>query len=89
MSQQLTKAEVRQILVSFLDGSGGPYDWDDFTSMRITDPFLDHIRDRCERLWDEFPSERPNEYCSDSGTKIIEQFIKQLSPSDSKIHSET
>jgi len=81
MSQQLTKAEVRQILVSFLDGSGGPYDWDDFTSIRITDPFLDHIRERCQGLWDEFPPEQPNHYCSDLGVEVIKQFIEVLSPS--------
>ena len=89
MAQNLTAAEVRQILVSFLDGSGGEWDWDDFMSVPIADPTLDSIRERCYGLWQEFPPERPNEYCSDAGAEVIQQFIRQITPSASPIHSET
>jgi hypothetical protein len=82
MAQNLTSSEVRQILLSFLDGSGGPWDWDDFTSLRIADSALDRIRERCAGLCQEFPPERPNEYCSDAGTRIILEFIQQLTQSE-------
>ncbi len=82
MPQQLTATDVRRILVSFLDGSSGPWDWDDFTSIPVADPTLDSIRERCAGLWQEFPPERPNEYCSDAGADVIQQFIRQLTPSE-------
>ena len=80
MAQKLTSSEVRQILVSFPDGSGGPWEWDDFTSVPVADSALDKVRERCAGLWQEFPPERPNEYCSDAGTQVILDFIQQLTP---------
>jgi hypothetical protein len=41
----LTAADVERYLEDFLDGGGGDWDWDDFTSIPITDPSLDRIRD--------------------------------------------
>jgi len=87
MAQKLTSSEVRKILVSFLDGSGGPWEWDDFTSVPIADSTLDSIRERCAGLWQEFPPERPNEYCSDAGTQVIFDFIQQLTPSELPLQS--
>ena len=87
MAQKLTSSEVRQILVSFLDGSGRPWEWDNFTSVPIADSALDRIRERCAGLWQEFPPERPNEYCSDAGTQVILEFIQQLDPSQALTQS--
>jgi hypothetical protein len=87
MAQKLTSSEVRQILVSFLDGSGRPWDWDDFTSVPIADLALDRIRERCAGLWDEFPPERPNEYCAHAGKQVILEFIQQLTPSVAALRS--
>ena len=87
MAQKLTSSEVRQILVSFLDGSGGPWEWDDFTSVPVADSALDKVRERCAGLWQEFPPERPNEYCSDAGTQVILDFIQQLTPSEAPSQS--
>ena len=36
----LTPEDVEICLRDFLDGRGGAWDWDDFTSIRITDPTL-------------------------------------------------
>jgi hypothetical protein len=44
--EKLTAAEVVLNLRNFLDGSGGEWDWDDFVSVPIADPALDHIRRR-------------------------------------------
>ena len=40
----LTARDVEAYLHNFLYGGGGEWDWDDFTSIRITDPRLDRIR---------------------------------------------
>jgi hypothetical protein len=41
----LTARDVEGYLQDFLEGGGGDWDWDDFTSIRITDPELDDIRE--------------------------------------------
>ena len=40
----LTKQEVAEILAGFLAGSGGRWDWDNFTSgMSLGDPYLEKV----------------------------------------------
>src|SRR4051812_21981368 len=41
----LTAEDVEGYLADFLNGRGGDWDWDDFTSVPITDASLDHIRE--------------------------------------------
>ena len=43
-SADLTAEDVRNYLQNCLDGKDSGWDWDDFTSIRITDPHLDQIR---------------------------------------------
>ena len=42
-------AYVAETIRAFLDGSGGDWDWDDFTSCSLRDPRLDALR-RCAAL---------------------------------------
>jgi hypothetical protein len=44
----LTAQDVVGYLADFLNGVGGEWDWDDFTSMPIADPKLDAIRRKAE-----------------------------------------
>ena len=44
ISADLTPEDVVSYVQDFLNGGGGEWDWDDFTSIRITDPMLDDIR---------------------------------------------
>jgi len=39
-------AYVAKAIAEFLDGTGGEWDWDDFTSFRLCDPALNDIRRR-------------------------------------------
>lgn len=43
-SVELKPLDVVRYLTDFLDGSGREWDWDDFTSIPISDPTLDRIR---------------------------------------------
>ena len=45
-----TPAEVARYLRDFLDGSGGEWDFDDFSSIPIADARLDSIRERASRF---------------------------------------
>jgi hypothetical protein len=77
--RKLNAGEVARILEDFLEGTGGPWDWDDFTSgMSLDDPELEEIRNRCTGLWAEFPSDNPRHYCSEQGRKVIRDYIRQL-----------
>lgn len=66
-----TPEEVAATLEAFADGSGGRYDWDDFVSVPLRDPALEATRLRCARLPEEFPPERPGQYCSDAGLDVV------------------
>ena len=45
-----TPEEVVGYLKGFLEDSGGPWDWDDFTSNPIADPRLEDIKQRVAAL---------------------------------------
>ena len=44
--RQQDAAYISRTIRAFLNGSGGGWDWDDFTSCSIRDPDLDSIRER-------------------------------------------
>ncbi|HLL60586.1 MAG TPA: hypothetical protein VK338_02625 [Candidatus Nitrosocosmicus sp.] len=73
-----SKEEVAEILDNFLNGKGDPYDFDDFCTFPIVDPELDKIRKRCAGLREEFPPEHKHQYCGPEGTKVMENYLKQL-----------
>jgi len=75
----LTKQDVAQILEDFLEGKGSPWAWDDYTQgMSFADPHLEQIRVRFARLSQEFPPDRPSEYCNEKGRKVIQSYIQEL-----------
>lgn len=76
MAVDYTKAELVDIIERFLDGTGGRWDWDDFTSLRITDPELDAIRVRCGQLYDE--PNYPGRYCGPEGMVEMRRMIEKL-----------
>jgi hypothetical protein len=49
-SADLTPDEVAGYLQNFIGGRGGDWDWDDFTSVPITDPALEAIRQEAEMV---------------------------------------
>ena len=70
--------EVRRYLEEFLRGDGNPYDWDDFLSIPIRDPYLDSIRNRSNRLQGDYPPVEPGHWCSPEGEKILRRMIDEL-----------
>jgi hypothetical protein len=58
--------EVAQILGDFLEGRGGPWDWDDFISVgRVADERLKQVQRHVSLLPEEFPLEESGGYCSE------------------------
>jgi hypothetical protein len=56
-----SSAEVAEKLERHIDGTEGPLDWDDFTSVPISNDRLDAIRCRCLELEQALPEERTEE----------------------------
>jgi hypothetical protein len=50
--------EVADFIENHVHGTEGPHDWDDFTSIPISDRRLNAIRLRCVQLDDEHPDDR-------------------------------
>jgi hypothetical protein len=62
-----TREEVAKIIDDFISDNIGTYDWDDFISIKITDPELERIRIFCLEVTDLYPSVEDGHYCSDEG----------------------
>ncbi len=46
----LTAADVESYLEDFVEGRGADFDWDDFTTIPITDPALNAVRERAASI---------------------------------------
>lgn len=68
-SKDRTAGEVEAYLRDFLDGTGGAWDWDDFTSIEITDPELDAIREAA--AWVELP-------LTEGGRATLNDLLQQV-----------
>ena len=73
-----TKAEAARLIVSFVDGSCGVWDWDDFTSARQDDPKVEAARLRLIDIHDEYPSGKSTVYCSPEGISIMLEIAESL-----------
>ncbi|HXB57664.1 MAG TPA: hypothetical protein VN461_23085 [Vicinamibacteria bacterium] len=78
MKFKLTASQVADTLEGFVDGTAGPYDWDDFLSLPLQDPRLEAIRLRCLSLDEEFPPRLPGEFCSEEGAEVIREYVREL-----------
>jgi exosome complex RNA-binding protein Csl4 len=73
-----TSEEVATTIEGFVNGTGRQWDWDGFTSIRIDDPELERIRQRCIAIRDEFPPEKPSDYCSPAGMEEMRKLADGL-----------
>jgi hypothetical protein len=73
-----TPEEVANTIEGFVDGTGSQWDWDGFTSIRLSDPELETIRQKCVSIRDEFPSPDSSRYCSDEGLAVMREIVRDL-----------
>jgi hypothetical protein len=73
-----TREEVVKTLEEFINGTGRQWDWDGFTSMRLDDPELEAIRQKCVALPAEFPPTTRGAYCSDAGLQVMRDLVRDL-----------
>ncbi len=75
----LGRLEVARILENFVEGTGGPRDWDDFISIgNVEGERLTYIQWHVNLLSDEFPPEKPGHYCNEQGLEVIRRYIAEL-----------
>ena len=65
----LTARDVETYLRDFIEGTGGEWDWDDFTSIPITNPILDAVRE--EAMW-------VSTSVDDEGVAVLRQLLDQV-----------
>jgi hypothetical protein len=73
-----TREQVANTLEGFVTGTGNQWDWDGFTSIRIDDPELEKIRQHALALPNEFPPEKPSDYCSAAGMEAMRKMVDEL-----------
>lgn len=73
-----SKADVVKAIDDFLGGSGGRWDWDDFISIRLDDPVLEHVRLKAASLPDRFPPTLPGHYASAEGMTELRRLADTL-----------
>jgi len=73
-----TPEEVANTIESFVSGGSDQWAWDGFISIRIDDPGLEAIRQKCVAIRDEFPPSDPRAYCSDAGLAAMRQLVENL-----------
>lgn len=74
----MTKREIADLIESFLDGSCGEWDWDDFMNERLSDPELKEIQVRCASVPQEYPPTERGHYCGPEGLKVLKQMVTDL-----------
>jgi len=70
-----TREEVANTIEGFVNGTGKQWDWDGFTSIRLDDPELEAIRQRCISVRDEFP---PDKASSPAGVEVMRKLAGEL-----------
>ena len=70
--------EVANTIEGFVNGTGDQWAWDGFISIRLGDPELEAIRQKCVAIRAEFPPSDPRAYCSDAGLAIMREIVQNL-----------
>ncbi len=70
--------EVATTIEGFVNGTGDQWAWDGFISIRLKDPELEAIRQKCVSIREEFPPSEPSAYCSEAGLAAMRQIVQDL-----------
>jgi hypothetical protein len=74
-----TSEQVAKTIDDFVNSDGkNQWEWDGFISIRIDDPELEKIRQRCIAIRDEFPPEKATDYCSPAGMEEMRKLADGL-----------
>jgi hypothetical protein len=76
----MTRTEAADLIDAFVDGSvDDPWAWDDFCSLRASDPAIEEARVQCAAARDDYPPPPGSaRYCGDEGLRVLRQFARRL-----------
>jgi len=74
----MTKTEVANLIISFLDNTCGGWDWDDFISIKLKDPELETVRQECMAVADAYPATNQSAYCNKNGIEVLRSIANKL-----------
>lgn len=74
----MTKVDVANEIAAFLAGHSGEGQWDEFISLRLSDPELDAVRLLCAKLPELDPPVDRGHYCGEQGMEILARLADDL-----------
>lgn len=77
IKRKATREDVAKAIEDFVNGAGGPWDWDDFISCRIADEELEEVRIKCLRTQCDYPSGATG-WCNEQGLDVLRDLARQL-----------
>jgi hypothetical protein len=77
-----TREGVCRTIEQFVDGGGGRWDWDDFTSVPDADALLEEVRRKCVAVSERFPPEDARHWCGPKGLDELRRIAQDLRGAD-------
>jgi hypothetical protein len=81
--------ETALIIESFAEGRSEKWDWDDFTSIKKKDAYLESIRLQCISVSDDYPTKEEGRYCSAAGVDVLRALARDVRQRIPSIQNET
>ena len=72
------RQDVAELIEGLLQGRLGTWDWHDFLAGQQRVSELEQIREACAALPQQFPPEKPGDYCNPQGMQVLRDYLKQL-----------
>lgn len=72
----MTSAEARSLIIRFIDGDVGPWEWDDFITLRHKDPIVDQLQRDVITLERAYPPTERGGWTSAEGLEKLRDLAK-------------
>jgi len=83
MPERVDAQQMADVIDRFIDGTGGPYEWDDYFGTPYADARIEELRLECLRVQDQYPG-KANEYCNAEGVHRLRQIAEALRKATSR-----
>lgn len=74
-----TREEIAKFIDDFVDGTGGDWDFDDYTSMDYADPLIKEVMDEVTWMDETHPAKRGHGFCNSEGLARMKELAEILS----------
>jgi hypothetical protein len=77
-----SRRKVKTLILAFVDGTSGAWDWDNFMTAHLDDPELTALQSFASDLPTQFPPDEPGHYASAAGRKELRLAAERLRVDD-------